>query len=374
MLLSFHPFGSTKFENIEYFHCNGDGTSPIVICYDQEPLLDSSYEVLTKIKNIYCPPPSNDRSIILLNTEPNSAIKNQLLEKFQFGDCSYFFHIFAAADWYRGYCYSNSFTPPSQRKIKKVFITFNRITGNSRAYRSLFVAELIKNNLIEYGHVSYSKDCPEHGSYQDTIYELVSKHNVPYDYVQDCKAAIDTVKENLRIDDYSNFIPNNSQTVSAVSELMESFVHVVTETCFWETKTHLTEKIFKPIVAKQPFLLLGCTNNLKYLKRYGFKTFDAWWDESYDSIEDPILRIKAVVKILKNLSELSNSELQDILRGMSYILEHNYNLFYDKQFIKNAWQELTNNLTQAVVQHPPRLPGETLIQSHLYISDHSIHF
>ena len=36
-------------------------------------------------------------SIILLNTETNSEIKNQLLKKFRFGDCSYFFHIFAAA-------------------------------------------------------------------------------------------------------------------------------------------------------------------------------------------------------------------------------------------------------------------------------------
>ena len=36
---------------------------------------------------------------------------------------------------------------------------------------------------------------------------------------------------------------------------------------------HLTEKIFKPIVNKQPFMLLAAPDNLAYLKSYGFKTY-----------------------------------------------------------------------------------------------------
>ena len=370
VLLSFHPFGSTKFENIEYFHCDGDGTAPVILCYDQEPILDSSVEVLEKIKQAWSP--GNDRSLILLNTEEDSDIKNQFLKQLNYGDCSYFFHIFAAADWYRGYQYCNSFTVPSQRKIKKTFITFNRITGNSRAYRSLFVAELAKSNLLDFGHVSYSRNCPEHGIYQETIFDLVTKHNIPFSYVLECKNIIDSIKHELRIDYNDLYIPNGSQTIQAINEMMESFVHVVTETCFWESKTHLTEKIFKPIVAKQPFILLGCAHNLKYLKKYGFKTFDAWWDESYDSIEDPIERLQAVVKILNNLSQLPPEELQDMLRGMNYILEYNYNLFYDQRFIQQAWNELKTKLTRAVVQYPPRLPGGKPILSHLYISDDNI--
>jgi hypothetical protein len=365
VLLSFHPFGSTKFENIEYMHCNGDGTSPIVICYDQEPILDSCVDTFKNIKQMYSP--GHDRSIILLNTETNSEVKNKLLEQFKFGDCTYFFHIFAAADWYRGYQYCNDFIPPSQRKINKKFITFNRITGNSRAYRS--VSELFKEDLLKFGHVSYSKDCPEHGSYQDTIFELVEKHNVPYDYVVECKNAIDQIDHELRIDFKDDYhIPNSSQILNAIPEMMESFLHVVTETCFWETKDHLTEKIFKPIVARQPFVLLGCANNLKYLKSYGFKTFDSWWDESYDQIEDSVERIKAVVKIIKDICAMSAEELEDMLRGMNYILEYNYNLFYSKEFVQREWDNLKQNITQAVVRHPPRLPGGTPILDHLYIS------
>jgi len=349
-------------------HCNGDGTSPVIVCYDQEPILDSCITTFKEIKQMYAPGLGSNRSIILLNTETNSEVKNQLLKQFKFGDCTYFFHIFAAVDWYRGYQYCNDFIPPSQRQINKKFITFNRITGNSRAYRSLLVAELFKENLLNFGHVSYSKDCPEHGSYQSTIFELIEKHNVPYEYIVECKSAIDQINQELRIDYQDHFIPNNSQTLNAIPQMMESFLHVVTETCFWETKEHLTEKIFKPIVARQPFVLLGCTNNLKYLKSYGFKTFESWWDESYDQIQDPIKRIQAVVKIIKDICAMSTEELESMLCEMNYILDYNYNLFYSKEFVQREWDNLKQSLMQAVVQHPPRLREGTPIPDHLYIS------
>jgi len=367
VLLSFYPFGSTKFENVEYMHCNGDGTSPVIVCYDQEPILDSCVETFRQVKQMYSP--GGDRSIILLNTETNSKIKNKLLEEFKFGDCSCFFHIFAAADWYRGYQHCVELIDPSKRKIKKKYITFNRITGNSRAYRSLFVAELDKNNLIEHGHVSYSDTCPEHGHYSTSIHEIIEKHNVSTEYVLACKTILDSITFPLRIDFKDTaLIPNGSQTLNAIPEMMESFLHVVTETCFWETKDHLTEKIFKPIVARQPFVLLGCANNLKYLKNYGFKTFDSWWDESYDKIQDPVERIQAVVKIIKDICAMPEDELEATLRGMQYVLNYNYNLFYSKEFVQREWNNLKQSLTQAVVQHPPRSPGGTPILDHLYIS------
>jgi hypothetical protein len=230
------------------------------------------------------------------------------------------------------------------------------------------VAELFKADLLKFGHVSYSKNCPEHGSYQDTIFELVEKHAIPYEYVSECKDAIDQIDYELRIDYQDHFIPNNSQTLNAIPQMMESFLHVVTETCFWETKEHLTEKIFKPIVARQPFVLLGCANNLRYLKSYGFKTFDSWWDESYDQIQDPVKRIQSVVKIIKDICNMSTQELEDMLRGMNYVLDYNYNLFYSQEFVQREWNNLKQSLMQAVVQHPPRSPEGKPILDHLYIS------
>ena len=42
--------------------------------------------------------------------------------------------------------------------------------------------------------------------------------------------------------------------------------HIVTETIFYDNKLHFTEKVFKPIVARRPFFLVGAPGNLAYLK------------------------------------------------------------------------------------------------------------
>ena len=345
-----HPFGSTLPENIELLNSGGFG--PLLFCYDQEPLLsdfnNNTFFASWRIVDDY----GNAKHSILLNTERHSQIKNQLIAKFGFVDCSYFFHAFAAADWYRGYQYCEDLIPLQNRRIKKKYITFNRLTGGARVYRSFLLAELTKNNLLDHGHISYSNICPEHGDYATNILKSITKYDINESYALECIQTLNSVKYPLLIDT-GEIITNGSQTLGAIPQLMESFLHVVTETCFWEDKTHLTEKIFKPIVARQPFVLLGCVNNLEYLRSYGFKTFDSFWDESYDTISDPIERLKAVTKIINDICALSNKELESLLQDMSSILEHNYKWFYNKDFIDYCWTELKNNLKNAIVQLPP---------------------
>jgi hypothetical protein len=125
---------------------------------------------------------------------------------------------------------------------------------------------------------------------------------------------------------------------------MKSFVFVVTETCFWQSKTHLTEKIFKPVALRMPFLLLGCANNLSYFKDYGFKTFSDYWDESYDSIEDPVTRLQAVTQVLKKLCSLTVAEQTAMLKDMQPTLDYNYNRFNSPDFVYSEWNTLTTKL------------------------------
>jgi hypothetical protein len=336
------PFGSTKFENIERIFNGHNG--PIVLCYDQEPLL---YSYNKDLFDKFFQNKVHQRPVILLNTEKVSDEKNLVLKRYNFIDSYYFFHIFAAADWYRSYQFNYSIKPIKDREITKLYITFNRITGSARIYRAIFVAELLKNSLFNKGYISFNFICPEHGSTLLNLDLSVDSYNLDYDYVQEIKTFVPT--KNLRIESDLE-IPNGSSYIGAIDETMQSFCQVVTETCYWENKTHLTEKIFKPVVCKQPFLLLGCVGNLEYFKSYGFKTFDRWWDESYDNIQDPIARIQAVVLILKELSKLTNEQLKEMLVDMEEVLEYNYNLFYSKEFLQQGWQELKTNLKLGFAQ------------------------
>ena len=340
-----HPFGATQPENLEIIrddlkdHIKLTRNGPLFIFYDQEPLNFVYNESLFQyIKE------NTQGPYILVSTERHSQEKERICNHFNFAHLDYFFHIFAASDWYRGHQYIPNLISPAKRNIQKTYITFNRLTSGERVYRSLFINELYKNNLLHSGHVSYSKDCPGGGNFIDNLTQSITNQGVNHKLVDEAINNINQLPD-LRIDFADHdYIPNQSMILSPIDQLMESFVFVVTETCYWQNKTHLTEKIFKPIVLRMPFLLLGCVNNLEYLRSYGFKTFNDFWDESYDTMADPILRMQSVTTILTELSNLSKEKLQSILVEMEPILEHNYQLFNNPNFVKKEWDHLTTSL------------------------------
>jgi len=66
----------------------------------------------------------------------------------------------------------------------------------------------------------------------------------------------------------------------------------------------------------------------------GYKTFDKWWDESYDDELDVEKRIDIITKILKSFENKSKEELIEIRNDMNSILKHNQEIF-KKQLIDN---------------------------------------
>lgn len=348
-----HPFGSTLPENIEVRRDDTDPPEfrgPLFIFYDQEPLdLHYNSPVFEAIAT------GHQKPFILVSTEKDNDESRRICEKFPFIHINYFFHIFAAHDWFRGHQFLPGLLAPKDRELKKTYISFNRLTSNKRIYRSLLVNELYKNDLLEDGYVSYSHHCPDDGAFDDNLRRGVPEYTFDPAYIEE---AIENIKQipELRIDFPGQDIPNQSMLLSPMPQLMESFVFLVTETCYFQTKTHLTEKIFKPIVLRMPFILLGCAHNLEYLRSYGFKTFGDYWDESYDTIEDPVLRLQAVTRILKDLSALTADEQKAMLLAMEPILEHNYQLFNDPAFIRREWDHLMTsieNINKSFQRIPP---------------------
>ena len=124
-------------------------------------------------------------------------------------------------------------------------------------------------------------------------------------------------------DDHSN--SSAELSVTDLTPWNTSFLHVVGETV-WQDTVHFTEKIFKPMVFHQPFVVLQAPYSLEYLRSYGFKTFDNWWDESYDTIEDPNERMAAVADIV---NWIPSQNLEKLRMEMAGVLEHNYRHFYE---------------------------------------------
>jgi len=209
----------------------------------------------------------------------------------------------------------------------------------------LLINEFVKHDVLGQGLVSYSKQCPMGGDYNHEI----SKHKHIPDYVKlEAISNIRQIKGELRIDyKEEELIPNQSYSISCIPECMETFLYIVSETCYWGRKKHLTEKIFKPVVCRMPFVLVGPAHNLEYLRSYGFKTFSPWIDETYDTIEDDIERMRVIGEEIARLSRLSTAELTDMLMEMKEVLDYNFNRFFSYDFVADVWGELETNFASA---------------------------
>jgi hypothetical protein len=63
------------------------------------------------------------------------------------------------------------------------------------------------------------------------------------------------------------------------SHYADSYFNVTSETWPAEPSFFVTEKIFKPIVNLQPFIIVGHPGLLAYLKDKGFETYPEWFNE-----------------------------------------------------------------------------------------------
>ena len=362
------PYGSTLPENLEFLMLElgywPGNRGPLFLFYDQEPILGKfNFELLDHVSEKFL----HGDKFILVTTERDSETLDLIKQKYNCPIVYYFHHVFAAHDWFRGVGFDPRLIMPNKRKLKKKYITFNRLTSNKRVYRSLLISELIDRNILDQGYVSYGDICPDNGQHYTTnLLDAVSDKLITKEVAEKAIANINQTPLPLRID-YKDekLIPNHSFVLSAVRETQESFLYVVTETCYWERKCHLTEKIFKPIVSRMPFILVGPAHNLKYLRSYGFGTFGRWIDESYDDIEDPIERMQAIGQLLEDISTKSLNELESILKRMEDVLEYNYNLFYSQAFIDRCWNELTLGLADVCVQQPETLGLQEAIDQYL---------
>jgi hypothetical protein len=110
------------------------------------------------------------------------------------------------------------------------------------------------------------------------------------------------------------------------------FVEIVCETFLMGKTFYPTEKTWRPFMAMTPFMTIGPKDHLANLKKLGFKTFDKWWDESYDEdagFENNKLSIQTIQKNCVQLSKMSCIEIESMYKDMMPTLIHNKQRFLD---------------------------------------------
>ena len=220
----------------------------------------------------------------------------------------------------------NKFLPLT--KIKHRYLSMAQ--GVPRHHRYAMTYQLYKNNLLEHGAVSCSAYKNFHyNTRPGTTDEYMSKLE---NFEQ---TVFDSFKQSLphTIDNQINI----HQVGNDESHLFENvFVNLVNETHQPDDRVFITEKTYRAINYCRPFIINGDKGSLTYLKEMGFKTFDQFWDESYDDEESDHVRITKITEVVRDICHRSNEELLTQYNDMLPILRHNYSILKNYE----QWNQL----------------------------------
>jgi hypothetical protein len=176
-----------------------------------------------------------------------------------------------------------------QNKIKvkeKHFLSFNR---SSRVHRIVIATELLINEKLKNKHILSLMPSTNNPSFELDFNKIVlSELNDNYKFG---KERILNFLENFNSLKGYKYDVDMMDSFSLTKYInreahRNTFVNIVNETLYEQHTIFITEKTVKPITCGQPFIIMGNWNSLKKLKELGFKTFDKWWDESYDDEKD----------------------------------------------------------------------------------------
>jgi hypothetical protein len=315
---------------------------PMLWCNDQEPLdyefyrinlWDKKhspdiikYKVFPPVKNLNWRKNIFEKNL-LLHSEQRSWNLDQYIQDDELIPVYYWCHAFIARDWFR-FAKHERF----QKESNKLFLIYNRAWSGTREYRLKFADLLIEHQLYNFCKTTCNSVDPE----SQVHYETHKFKNIqwrPKNKLEDF-----FVSTTADASSSADFVTNDYETTD---------IEIVLETLFDDDRLQLTEKILRPIACGQPFILASTHHSLKYLQRYGFKTFGDLWDESYDNIENPEQRLCLIIAVMKEIASWDDATKQQKLQQAQTIADYNRTWFFSEDFWNLICGELQTNLTLA---------------------------
>ena len=114
---------------------------------------------------------------------------------------------------------------------------------------------------------------------------------------------------------------------------------IVSETNDNDYEVFMTEKIWKPIIAQQFFIVHGNYLYLQKLREMGFKTFNNYFEEVYDLDRHPDARINNIVDVCDRLRD---APWQDMYLQSQALRQYNYNHFFDSEKLSKEINKTLN--------------------------------
>ena len=196
-------------------------------------------------------------------------------------------------------------------KKNKKFLCYLR--NCARAHRVGIASYFEHNKLWDDNNISFLKV-----SYQNDECEYLP------DYLKDSQKLLHT-KELIELDTQHLKSKMGFETIfsSHWNHYQETFLSIVSETCFDNNSIYFSEKTIKPLLHMHPFIIMSTPYTLQKLNELGFKTFDGFIDESYDREEQTKARFEMILCEIDKFKDKSIGELKSWWSDILPTLEHN---------------------------------------------------
>jgi len=123
-----------------------------------------------------------------------------------------------------------------------------------------------------------------------------------------------------------------------------SFISIVMcAMAYDENAYHLHSSTFNPMYCGHPIIQFGPHKSLEVMKQYGFKTFDKWWDESYDDEPNGVKRLQMVMDLVLKISQYEEKDLLHMYNDMKETLQHNIDIIENYDVKTNLYNRIYND-------------------------------
>lgn len=208
---------------------------------------------------------------------------------------------------------------------------FSSLSRNYKPWRLKLYSRLVQNNAIENFNYSFYN-----------IHAYDKTEFTPEQMIKDLDVDTPAIREWVgqcpHVLDGPDNVGNKWNNIT-YDTILDSKVHLIVETHFdvnYYTKqefreerqcpSFITEKVYKAIVCQKPFLIFATPFFLEDLRSMGYKTFNPYIDETYDTIKDNTERLNALTAEIDRINKLAPEQLDDLINMTKVNTIANYNM------------------------------------------------
>lgn len=240
-----------------------------------------------------------------------------------------------------------------ENKSGSFFLCHNR---GPKPHRYALLSMLKKNNILENVDWSlilgwYKKEM-WFGNNSRAFYNSVFDENDYKEHINeiDFFDKIDIKKSNFEtdktwFDSRDEHHTVNWKDVYEINSYENSFINIVTESCYERHEIHITEKSVKPFYFFQLPIFLSSHNHVKYLRdRFNFDMFDDLINHEYDNEFDNRKRLKMVFNEIKRLNDNKEFVIEFYSKNKERFVENQKKviLIYNSKNDTNYFNQLIN--------------------------------